>query len=112
MPRAASIHNVAAVAHNLHAWNQRTVATDGRVEFLFAEQRRGARNKQEKPALRVFGNLIGARTGPLLEKCGFYAEPVYAIEIERRWAFDLDDRDDLAVAEALLASGTVPLPHL
>jgi len=112
VPHAASVHNVAPVSHNLHAWNQRTVSADGQVAFLFAQERAKARNKQEKPDLRAFGNLIGARAQPLLEGRGFYAQPVYALEIERRWAFDLDSPEDLALATALLASGEIPLPHL
>ena len=111
IPGAASIHNVAPVVHNLHAWNQRSLSADGRVNFLFAQERQKARNKQEKPALCAFGNLIGARSQPLLEGRGFYAEAVYALEIERRWAFDLDSPEDLAMAEAILASGLVSLPH-
>jgi CMP-N,N'-diacetyllegionaminic acid synthase len=111
-PSAASIHNVTPVSHNLHAWNQRELAADGSIRFLFAEQRRVARNKQEKPSLYGFGNLIAARTNALLEGRGFYAEPVSAVPIEAPWNFDLDSFEDLRVAEALLAAGLVALPHI
>ena len=108
----ASIHNATRVSHNQHAWNHRSIGTDGRVDFPFAEQRKGARNKQEKPVLFAFGNLIAARTDALLAGRGFYAEPAGALEIAARWGFDLDGPDDLELAEALLASGYIRLPHL
>ncbi|MGE3150401.1 MAG: hypothetical protein AB7K04_15200 [Pseudorhodoplanes sp.] len=109
---AASAHNVAPVAHNLHAWNQREVDRNGQVRFLFAEERQRARNKQEKPKLYAFGNLIMARTKPLLEGKGFYAEPAVAIPIETPYDFDLDGPADIVQAETLLRDGRVSLAHL
>jgi CMP-N-acetylneuraminic acid synthetase len=111
-PDAASAHNVAMLPHNLHAWNQRELKESGRVNFLFPAERKQARNKQEKPVLYAFGNLIMARTSALLRGDGFYAEPVIAIPIERPYEFDLDGPADIAVAEALLTSKAVFLPHL
>lgn len=111
-PDAASIHNAVPVSHNSHAWNQRTIGDDGRVRFLMAEERRRSRNKQEKPALHIFGNLVGARTSALLAGEGFYAEPVYAVDIDAKWAFDLDGPEDIEIGRLLLASGYVQLDHL
>ena len=110
--KANSAHNVAQVPHNLHAWNQRRIDSDGRVEFLFRRERESARNKQEKPSLMTFGNLVMARTLPLLNGAGFYAEPCVAIEIPPPYQFDLDGPEDLCVAEALLSMGAVKLLHL
>ena len=111
-PDAASVHNVARVTHNHHAWNQRTLDTDGRVSFLFAAERKSARQKQQKPPLCVFGNLIAARTDALLRGEGFYAEPAYALAVDPPYDFDVDGPHDLEAAEALLASGAVRLDHL
>jgi CMP-N-acetylneuraminic acid synthetase len=111
-PDAASIHNVVQVAHNVHAWNQRILDAAGKVKFLFELERRHSRNKQEKIRLHVFGNLIAARTSALLNGNGFYAEPVYAIDIQSPWNFDLDCAADLIVAEALISTKRVLLPHL
>jgi N-acylneuraminate cytidylyltransferase len=111
-PDAASVHNVATVSHNCHAWNQRTIASDGRVSFLFAAERKAARHKQQKPALWVFGNLIAARAAALERGDGFYAEPAYARPIQPPYDFDLDGPHDLETAEALLAAGAVRLNHL
>jgi CMP-N-acetylneuraminic acid synthetase len=110
-PQAASIHNATPIPHNLHAWNHRQIGPDGMVSFLFAEQRKGARNKQEKPKLYSFGNLIAARSAALRAGRGFYAEPVCATELPAPWNFDLDTLQDVAAAEALLQSGQVVLPH-
>lgn len=108
-PKAQSVHNVYRVPHNLHAWNQRSVDREGAVKFAFEKERSEARNKQDKPQSYAFGNLIAARTEALLGGRGFYAQPVYAIEIEQRFAFDLDSYDDIAIAEAMVASGVVPV---
>jgi len=111
-PDAASVHNVSRVTHNHHAWNQRSLDTDGHVGFLFAAQRKEARQKQQKPPLWVFGNLIAARVDALLRGEGFYAEPAYAQPIDPPYDFDVDGPHDLEAAEALLASGAVRLGHL
>ena len=111
-PDAASVHNVSPVTHNHHAWNQRTLDADGRVSFLFAAERKAARQKQQKPPLCVFGNLIAARVDALLRGEGFYAEPAYAEPIDPPYDFDVDGPHDLEAAEALLASGAVRLDHL
>ncbi len=109
---ARSAHNVYLVPHNLHSWNQRSLSPDGAVCFPFEEERARARNKQEKPKFYAFGNLIAARTDALLAGEGFYAKPRYAVSISAPYAFDLDTGADVAIAEALIASGAVRLPHL
>jgi CMP-N-acetylneuraminic acid synthetase len=111
-PDICSAHNVYPVPHNLHAWNHRSVAADGSVAFLFEAERSRARNKQEKPKLFAFGNLIGARTEALLSGQGFYAKPRRAIDIPWQYSFDLDQPDDLPMADAMLKAGIVTLDHL
>ena len=109
--RVQSGQTVTPVPHNHHAWNQREVA-DGRVRFKFAAERARGYNKQSKPPLFVFGNLVGARGAALAAGAGFFAEPSAAVEIAPPYDFDLDTRQDLAVAEALIAGGLVRLPHM
>ncbi len=43
---------------------------------------------------------------------GLFAAPSLAVEIEQPDDFDRDGPGDLGVAEALLASGCVSLPHM
>jgi len=111
-PEAQSAHNFVPVSHRYHAWNQRFVGNDRRVRFLFAEERRRARNKQEKPVLNIFGNLIMVRAEALVRGEGFYAEPIVAAPISHPYDFDLDGPGDVVLAAALLARNAVALPHL
>ncbi len=111
-PNAASAHNVYAVPHNLHIWNQRFVGDDGAVTFPFEAEREKARNKQQKSKLFAFGNLIATRAAALLEGAGFYAKPSYALPIAPEFAFDLDQKSDIAAAEAMIAAGLIGVDHL
>lgn len=109
---AQSAHNATAVTHNSHAWNQRQIDGHGGVTFLFAEERKSASTKQQKPKLIIFGNAIAARSAALLRGDGFYADPCKAMVIDSPYNFDLDGPGDIPVAEALLATGVVILPHM
>ena len=109
---ASSVHNAYSVPHNLHSWNQRLLAADGSVTFPFEAERSRARNKQEKPKLYAFGNLIACRTEALLAGDGFYAKPSHALAIPPIHAFDLDQSGDIPIAEALIAANLVNIDHL
>lgn len=100
-PQAQSGHNVTQAPHNFHVWNSREVA-DGRVRFVFAEQRAAGYNKQRKPKSFYFGNLVAARTAALLRGEGFFAAPMATVEIAYPFNFDLDRADDIPLAEALI----------
>jgi hypothetical protein len=82
------------------------------VSFRFAEERRRAYNKQLKPVLYIFGNLVAARSGALLDGADFFAEPSAAVAIERPYDLDVDIMIDVDIAHALLVSGQVVLPHM
>ncbi len=110
-PEAQSCHNITPVSHNSHAWNQRE-EVNGRARFLYREERNTAYNKQMKPSLYTFGNLIAVRTRALLETGSFYTEPCAVVEIERSYAYDVDQPEDIPIAEALLKSACVSLPHV
>jgi len=110
-PNARSAHTIAPCSHNNHAWNCRE-NVGGYARFLFPEERLRARNKQEKPKLFVFGNLIAALSDALINGEGFYAEPGAVVVIDRPYEFDLDGPEDIAIAEALIARGCVHLPHM
>jgi CMP-N,N'-diacetyllegionaminic acid synthase len=110
-PAARSGQTIVPCPHNAHAWNQRAFES-GRVHFVYAEERRRGYNKQSKPKHWLFGNLVVTRVAALLAGDGFFAEPSVGTEVERPYDFDLDTAADIALAEALIASGTVRLPHL
>lgn len=108
---ARSGQTIVTCPHNAHAWNQRAFE-NGHVRFVHAEERRRAYNKQTKPRHWLFGNLVAARADALLAGEGFFATPAVGVEIERPYDFDLDTRADVAIAEAMIASGCVELAHM
>jgi CMP-N-acetylneuraminic acid synthetase len=108
---AQSCQTITSCPHNHHAWNQREVV-HGRVRFKFSAERASAYNKQLKPKLFVFGNLVAVRSVALQKGEGFFAEPSAAVDIPSPYDFDLDRPEDLTVAEALIHSRVVQLPHM
>jgi CMP-N-acetylneuraminic acid synthetase len=110
-PQIQSAQTIVACPHNAHAWNQRVVA-EGMVEFRYKAERERAYNKQGKPKHFVFGNLVATRAEALRHGKSFFAEPSAAVQIARPYDLDVDGPDDLALAEAVLASGRVALPFL
>jgi CMP-N-acetylneuraminic acid synthetase len=107
-PDAASAQTVTRCPHNHHAWNQREVI-EGVARFRFAEERGKAINKQAKPELWLFGNVVAARPRAFSDPLGFFAPPSIAIPIERPYDLDIDDRADLALGNAILRAGAVSL---
>lgn len=110
-PEAQSGQTITPCPHNFHAWNQREFET-GKVRFKFVAERQTAYNKQKKPKLFVFGNLVVARVDALLGGASFFAEPSVGIEVPYPYNFDLDTQADRALAEAFLVSGLIELPHM
>lgn len=108
---AQSGQTITSCPHNHHAWNQREVV-HGRVRFKFSAERATAYNKQSKPKLFVFGNLVAVRPAALQNGEGFFAEPSIAVDIPPPYDFDLDRPEDIAVAEALIQARVVQLPHM
>lgn len=108
---AQSAQTVTDLPHNHHAFNQREI-TDGYVRFRFEKERMVAYNKQKKPNLFAFGNLIITRSSSLLDTGNVFAVPSIALVIAQAYATDVDALDDFALAEWLLDSGRVNLPHL
>jgi len=103
-----SVQTVSQIPHNQHAFNQRTVA-GGRVSFRFPEERRVGYNKQTKPTLFQFGNVVAVRARALEQGGDVFSEPSGSIEIDRQYAFDLDGPEDLAWGEYCLRSKLVTL---
>jgi len=109
--KSASAQTIYQCPHAFHAWNQRTYK-DNYVSFEFLQERLSGYNKQKKPKFWVFGNLFAVRTDVILEGGDFFSEPSYGIEIDPSYGFDLDVERDLAVAEAMIHSKIVNLPHM
>lgn len=110
-PNAGSCQTVIACQHHAHAVNQR-VFDEGHVRFIFEAERELAYNKQRKREHFLLGNLIGTRTERIMAGENLFAKPSIGIRIPRKYGLDIDDRDDLDTAEALLAHHVVVLSHL
>lgn len=110
-PEAGSCQTVISCPHNSHAVNQRSFG-DGNVRFVFEAERELAYNKQRKQEHFLFGNLIATRTRRLMAGESLFAAPSAGVKIPRIYGFDLDDSNDLIIAEALLAHRVVTMPHL
>lgn len=99
---------VTPIPHNYHAWNQRAL-DDRWVNFFYAKERRTAYNKQKKPKLYSFGNLVAARVKALTQGGDFFSEPSIYTEINWPYNLDVDTFQDLKLAEILLKSGFIEL---
>jgi len=105
-PDADSAQTVSAVAHNVHAYNQRVIE-NGTVRFRFLEERRVAYNKQRKPAHYTFGNVVVTRSQALLDGRDCFGEISVPVIVPRLYAFDVDTSEDVDVAAYLIQTGKV-----
>jgi CMP-N,N'-diacetyllegionaminic acid synthase len=96
--------------HTHHAWNQRKI-TENRCDFIF-EERKTIYRKQDKPELWVFGNLVVCRVKALLAGKNVFDSPSAAVKIEWPYDVNIDHKNDLIMANALLGAGVVNLPHM
>ncbi len=108
---AFSFQTITTIPHNHHAFNQRCI-DEGRVDFLFREERNRYYNKQKKPVLYAFGNLVLTRVGGFSESGDVFASPSVFTVIPHEYALDVDRPEDVALAEWYLKSGRVVLPYV
>lgn len=99
---------ISQIPHNYHAWNQRVYKNDN-VEFLYKKERAEAYNKQLKPKLFNFGNLVAVYTVPLLNDMDFFSRPSVGIEVDWPYNLDVDNLQDLKLAELLLQSDNIKI---
>ena len=106
-----SAQTICKVPHNNHALNQRTVL-NGEVQFIYADQRKRAYNKQLKPVNYKFGNLLCVKVPSFMESHALFQSPSAYVVIEKPYDFDLDDANDLILAQSMLECKVVRLEHL
>jgi len=109
-PDFDTAQTITSIPHNFHAYNQRIVENNT-VRFFFDVERRKARNKQSKPKLFRFGNLLAFRAVGLLAGGDCFGENSTYLEIPETYALDVDSPDDFAYAEWTIAAGKVVLPQ-
>ena len=110
-PQADSAQTITAIAHNNHAFNQRTFE-DRLVRFKFAAERKKAYNKQRKPKLYKFGNLVVCRSTSILAGKDPFGDISLGVEIQPPYDIDVDGPGDLEYATYLLEKGKVGLPFM
>jgi len=99
------------VPHHFHAWNQRMIL-DGNVEFVFKSLRDKAYNKQLKPDYFSLGNLLISKTSNIINGGTFFSSPSTYLEIDWPYNIDIDTKDDLILAEALIKFGAVKIDQV
>lgn len=110
VPDFDTAQTITALPHNFHAYNQRSIEGD-RVRFFFDAERRKARNKQSKPKLYRFGNLLAFRASGLIAGADCFGQHSTYLQIPEVYALDVDAPDDFAYAEFLIDRGKVALPR-
>lgn len=108
-----SSQTVTKVSSNSHAYNQRYHSLLNKKnnlfksEFYLISKREKAINKQNKPKFFIHGNLRLFRTLSFIKYGNFFGNLSLPIEIPKIYAFDVDDRYDLEIAEALIKTKKV-----
>ncbi len=107
-PSADSSQTITSMPHNFHAYNQRIIE-NGFVRFRFKKERKTCYNKQSKPTHYIFGNLVVTRASTVLEKGEIFGTKSLPHLIDFNYALDIDQQQDLELAEWLLKTGKVKL---
>ena len=100
-PELNSAQTITKIEHNYHAYNQREFDGD-LTNFHFRNLRKGAHNKQRKPTLYRFGNLLAVRAKAIINGSDCFPEPSSGVEIDRVYAVDIDGYDDILYGEYLI----------
>lgn len=104
-----SAQTISPVPHNYHALNQR-IFENGRVTFRYDAERRIANNKQKKPKLYKFGNLVAFRSRSILEGNDCFGQNSAGLVIPPAYSVDVDGPEDFEYAEYLISKDMVLLP--
>lgn len=103
-----SFQTVIPVPHNFHEYNQRTLPP---VLFVHPEERAECFVAQSKPPRYAYGNLVSTRYGAL-RRDGFFASPSVPSIIPAPYGLDVNEPDDIAIAEAYLSAGLVRVEEM
>ena len=93
-PEADSAQTICEVPHNLHAYNQRFL-DEKYVDFFFKEERQVAYNKQKKPKLYSFGNLVITRSLSIIQGSDCFGDKSIHHIIHPDFCVDVDTLQDL-----------------
>lgn len=101
-PEADSVTSVQEVTNHFHPFNLRRIEDDGFLRFADPEKRAKYTTRQSKPVFYAMGNLWLFRPQVIREKNIPIGDRCLPLVIRGLSTFDVDDREDLRIAEALL----------
>lgn len=88
--------------YRYHPFNARHMNPDGTASFAFAEEKLKFPNRQAAPEFYFFGNLLISTYKTLMEDRVLYGDRTTPVIVTALESFDIDDRDDLEMAEFLM----------
>ncbi len=100
-PSLNSVQTTVEVPHNHHEINHRMV-DQGKLHWVHPEARRASYNKELKDTRLAFGNLVVFRVPEALEQGTIWAEPMLGVPIDSLFGIDVDTKNDLLMANALM----------
>ncbi len=96
-----SVTTVVKASFKYHPFNARKINPDGTISFMFAEEKKKCPNSQSAPPVYFFGNLYVSRRETIFEKGSLYGDRSYPIEVSPIESFDIDDMEDMRMAELI-----------
>ena len=109
-PSADSVTTVVEVDHVNHPYNVRRIAPDGSVDFFMKAEHYQFLTRQSKPPFYRFGNLYVMRRDVLIEQNSLFGKRCLPQIVDLASCFDINDAQDLRMAEAMLRVGVVEAP--
>jgi CMP-N-acetylneuraminic acid synthetase len=106
-PGADAVTTVLEVDHVNHPYNVRVVGTDGSVDFFLKDEHYRYPTRQSKPPFYRFGNLYVMRRDVLIEKQSLFGARCLPEIVDLASCFDINDRQDLRMAELMVSAGVV-----
>ena len=94
------IYSVTEIRHTDHYLNQR-VTNNGKVEFLFEEERNQSKLKQKKIKTLKFGNISAMRTRSILKSEKFFSKNSNIFNIPFVRSINIDSEEELFIARSL-----------
>lgn len=100
--RADSVITVVALEHDCHPYNIREILPDGRIKFWLEKEHYQFPSRQLKPKFYKFGNLFVSKYNTLVKKGRLEGEKNYALEIDKIFALDINEKQDLEIIQVLI----------
>ncbi len=88
--------------YRFHPFNARHMNPDGTASFTFAEEKLKFPNRQAAPEFYFFGNLFISTYKTLMEDGALYGERTAPVIVTALESFDIDDQEDLEMAQFLM----------